>query len=58
VQEDREGARVGSKDNQFRNATVESLGGLVGTFLDLPGVCCLSSRYKSVGRAVRAELTY
>jgi hypothetical protein len=55
VQEDREGARVGSKDNQFRNATVESLGGLVGTFLDLPGVCCL---YKSVGRAVRAELTY
>lgn len=39
VEENGEGLSVGSENNNLGNTTVECLGGLVGTLLQLTGIC-------------------
>lgn len=50
VEENSEGLSVGSEDDNLRNTTVQSLGSLVGTLLELTGICATCQYWFSLRR--------
>lgn len=50
MEENSEGLSVGSEDDNLRDTTVQGLGGLVGTLLELTGICATCQYWFSLRR--------